>query len=300
MTLEIWDRAYLGLEYQKYPNQYDRVNDIYGPGAILCWFIVAYTVFAQFILSDSHSDTIRHDLVVTLSYPVLVAGHLVTQVSRFPGPRSQIWTMTNEQVIQHAAAIWASTRVCVIALGINSVLAGTALAVAQPRRPKRRICTLAISSFWIFIALCITGLGSDLKVFEVFLVVLAVGLCGVNFIALFCFTSSSLYVFFLFVLLAIHTILDVRRASTMQLSPRVGILSGFLAGFVLSAFGSAQFFAYWVLFFCPLSKHSLIDLGQTLSVVGGCINAGFFLFGKQHFAIVWEQIQGSVDHLLGD
>lgn len=105
-----------------FPNQYDRVHDVYGTGTIICWLLTAYTAWTQLLLSDPGADTVKRGLLVTLSYPIAVAGHLISQMRDYPGEKKEIWTTNKEEEVEFAAAISASSFVCLMALGINIVL----------------------------------------------------------------------------------------------------------------------------------------------------------------------------------
>lgn len=98
------------------PNQYSLVSDTYGPGVVLAWILVAYTIAAHIIERASPGiDTIKRDLLITVSFPAGVAVHLVILVSQYPDPYKEIWTTTENKLLPYATAIWAPAVVCRIA-----------------------------------------------------------------------------------------------------------------------------------------------------------------------------------------
>lgn len=99
------------------PNMSDRyllVSSFYGPGSVGCWLFTVASVVIAWTLNRRHrvKDTITNDLLATLTYPVVAAGHLLLQVRDFPGDRAAI--MTDGVFTQYTASIEASLNVCEI------------------------------------------------------------------------------------------------------------------------------------------------------------------------------------------
>ena len=101
------------------PNQYSLVSDTYGPGVVQAWILVAYTIAAHIIECASPGiDTIKRDLLITVSSPAGVAVHLVILVSQYPDPYKEIWTTTEMHLLPYATAIAGPAVVCSIALSV--------------------------------------------------------------------------------------------------------------------------------------------------------------------------------------
>ncbi|KAF1844732.1 uncharacterized protein K460DRAFT_405017 [Cucurbitaria berberidis CBS 394.84] len=174
----------LSLEH---PDRYSAVHALYGPGAYLAWILTAYSVFLQLYVSIQHPPqkpqtkektnldkdphtlpneknvnealpTIRNktnldkDLLLTLSSSLFAAAHLVYQVIRYPGPRSEIWTTEDEELIPRVTAIYATAQFCIVALGVHLVFIGLLY------KSRTRQYIVAATSLCILGALCFAGL----------------------------------------------------------------------------------------------------------------------------------------------
>ncbi|KAF2247276.1 hypothetical protein BU26DRAFT_566262 [Trematosphaeria pertusa] len=289
---------------EKVPNLYNRVSDTYGPSVFLAWILVAYTIAAQIGQEKSPSiDMIKRDLVITISYLIAVAIHLVLQVARFPGPRKEIWTTTEEQLVPYAAAIWASALMCRIALAMNTILAFLFLHFgrstefvrkSQEPLPKKRFWLLGVSSLWISVALCFESFPGSQH---------GVGIFGAG--QKICGAAYALFVTPLLLWVVLHILISL-IASLYQPVRGVGVLTSMevfaLLGTAFLSFLSILFVVCvngWVGFemwsrMLPKSGHPVLELGQALALVGGCINAAFSLRnvvkrrGRKYWAAVWK------------
>jgi hypothetical protein len=94
---------------------YDLVSGFYGPGAVVFWLLAALAITITWSLRVEHHadrDTLSNEFVGFLLYPVIAAGHLVIQMSQFPGQRHSIWDLKDKQLLSQSASIRASNAIC--------------------------------------------------------------------------------------------------------------------------------------------------------------------------------------------
>lgn len=282
------------------PGQYSRVSDVYGVGAVDCWILVAYSVAIQFTFKSPLLDTVTAELAATLLYPIIIAGHLILQVSKYPGPRGSIWTTDDEKLIQYAAAIQAACWICIIAFGINLTLGITTLQVAHPTRPKRRPALFGFVNVWIFAALCYSAFKEGFSRFlSGSLCVLAVAVFFAFFPVLMCIIGFSLSIPFVHIISAIRTcfhgsISDLWQKLMMAVFSQIYIAFSLLIGyFFVTGFHGL---------FMPISNHNITDLGQALAVLGAGVNVVFSIYDaiKASRRTVGGLASGLWDFILGD
>ncbi|KAH7392974.1 hypothetical protein BKA66DRAFT_606903 [Pyrenochaeta sp. MPI-SDFR-AT-0127] len=261
-----------------FPDQYNRVHDAYGPGSYLAWVLTAIALFLQLYFSrDGSKRVLRNadkDIFIVLAYPTFAAGHLIHQVLRYPGVRTDLWVTEQEDVIQYAAAIWASTRICVTAMSLTFLMA---VLIGVFYRSYWRLVVVLIINVFVLTAGIIAGKQGDWKdhletgflgvVLLTFLISAAVGFL-INSAANFMLLMANLRVSML--LLAQHQ----HQLFVQGIGKIIGNLFYVTATFLMS-FG--VFIGYIV--FVPTSQHSLLEPFQALALIGGLGNLGFTLRG---------------------
>jgi hypothetical protein len=258
-------------------NRYDRVPDVYGTGAIICWLLTAYTAWTQFVLSDPGADTIKRDLLVTLAYPIVVAGHLILQIRDYPAKRSDIWITNKEEDIELVAVISSSCFVCLMGLGINMVLW---LSIKDKVYPgvvaKKRLGVLGLSSLWVFGGLCSVGSGTSLG--HWFVGALCIVATALLFAAIPYFFDAALYFIVKFIYILVVSVVYFVDATAEELMVRiVWMLYTLMVSVVWLGVSCLPPFVFYMLLF-PRSTHGITDLGQAMAAIGGVINAMYALF----------------------
>jgi hypothetical protein len=256
------------------PHRYDTVHDSYGPGVVLGWICVAYGVAAHcFHLREAQHSfrLLDKDLVLTLAYPVVAATHLIVQYARYPGPKREIWSTTDESLIKYSTAISAAHTACVLALGINLVLAYVV------HKSKRRVYLIMAASIWILLAVIVVSLLDAGRAFVSFF-----GIFG----AAWAFVLTPGCVYLPLHLLAMYT-LHARVAVLASLQGnhtklKKGILlTPFLfllwAGIVTTCAVFAYILVYAVI--ASMSDKSLLELGQASALGFGMVNVCFSVHG---------------------
>jgi hypothetical protein len=126
------------------PDSLALVNSFYGPGATACWYLTCLSCLVSWSLHPKkrESDSVTADFIALVTFPVVAAAHLISQVHDYP-PQS---SMDHEVLEQINAAISASLTIaetylilCVILLVPNILI----------RSPKR-ILLLALTGIFCF------------------------------------------------------------------------------------------------------------------------------------------------------
>jgi hypothetical protein len=262
------------------PHRYDIVHDSYGPGVVLGWICVAYGVAAHCLQSRDAQHSLRlldKDLVLTLAYPIVAATHMVVQFVRYPGVKREIWTMTDDSLIKYATAISAAHTACVLALGINLVLAYVV------HKSKRRVYFIMAASTWILVAVIVVSLLDAMRAFVSF-----VGIFGAAWA--FVLTPGCIYLpLHLLAMYALHArvaVLASLQGNHKKLEKGI-LVTPFLfllwAGFVTVCAVFVYMLVYAVI--ASMSDKSLLELGQASALGFGMVNVCFSVHGiiKEHW-----------------
>lgn len=262
------------------PHRYDTVHDSYGPGVVLGWICVAYGVAAHCLHSDEAQHSLRlldKDLVLTLAYPIIAATHLIMQYAHYPGPKREIWTTTDESLIKYATAISAAHTACVLALGINLVLAYVV------HKSKRKVYLIMAASTWILLAVVIVSLLDGTRVFVSF-----VGIFGAAWA--FGMTPGCIYLpLHLLAMYALHArvaVLEILQGNHKKM--RGGLLvTPFLILLWVGLVATCAICSYLPLYavIASMSDKSLLELGQASAWGFGMVNVCFSVHGilKEHW-----------------
>ncbi|KAF2677671.1 hypothetical protein K458DRAFT_395741 [Lentithecium fluviatile CBS 122367] len=260
---------------------YERVHDIYGPGVFIAWILVGYSATIRLLPLDDppRTDSITHDFIATLAYPIVVAGHLIVQARRYPGPRNEMWDTTDEQLLPFMGAFNASFDVLYFALGLNGLWM---LMMAhhhwyEDRRQTRRIWLVTIASLWILVAFCFVPyagfLGTFLGSVAVFLACLfLVGAPLFLCMWIVCFVAAIVGCY----RTGAHLVARMRsfdRFAEEDFYPafKLAVAAVGASAFAVSNWSVLALGVYLV----PKSGHAWFDLGQAFSLTVGGINLGF-------------------------
>lgn len=259
-----------------FPHQYDRVHDAYGPGSYIAWILTTSSLLLQLCCSRENSTRLLRnadkDAFVVLAYPAFAAGHLISQIVRYPGDRSDMWTTEQEDVVQYAAAIWASTRICILAISITTMIIAR---VAFMHRSYGRLAVASILNVLMFTACVLAGIQGDWKQH------LLIGISAIVLLPI-CISASVAY-FFLAARYMVIALANLR--ALMVLVVRLDFQQFGWNMLKIIASSVAVLFGFWCFlignlgyFLCmPVSQHSAFEPFQILALLGGLANFGFTL-----------------------
>lgn len=276
-----------------YPHQYDRVHDSYGPGVFLGWVCMAYGVAAHFGVSKEKRPNIElldKDLVLVVAYPSVVAIHLIVQWAHYPSDRSKLWTTEDESIIQFAAAIWASTAVCVISLGINVIL------IYLLRDYRKRAEFVFLSSIWVFTAVIVVNSKDAAHGVMTFF-----GIFGAAFLSM--VTPACIYgPLHFFIISVIHfcvSIISIVRGDWAKAIARfLWCIAQLVAALLISIPCGVILYGLDYPAAIPESSHSLLDLGQASALFFGILSLLFsgLMLAKEFGAKWWTRMLEKADY----
>lgn len=95
------------------PERFELVSSLYGPGNLLCWFLLLLSVLASWTLNPrtARRDTITNDFLAVLTLPLVAVAHLLHQIYSHGRPRD-LFTGLNRDAVRAVAAIEAPLAVC--------------------------------------------------------------------------------------------------------------------------------------------------------------------------------------------
>ena len=165
-------------------SEFDPQTSLYGPGALLCWYLTLVCVFVTWCTHPTHHFgrlRITLDVVVFALYPCLAAGHMAILTSRFgrenlpdvsklllPGklrteietaghfiPQSSAHAFRGSYTVAFIYVLFASFTLLLIAAGDGIV--------ASPRRYRLLPWLLLLSNVWVLGCFCyvVSRLGLD-------------------------------------------------------------------------------------------------------------------------------------------
>ncbi|KAH7247457.1 uncharacterized protein BKA55DRAFT_571880 [Fusarium redolens] len=98
--------------------RFSLVASFYGPGNITSWLCMVISVFVTWCFNTQYrrKDSINTDLIFVLVVPGVAAGHVIYMIF-FSGvvehqPAQELFTSSDSQIVQHAAAAEAALNVC--------------------------------------------------------------------------------------------------------------------------------------------------------------------------------------------
>src|SRR5450432_2751668 len=94
-------------------NRYQLIYSLYGPGTTACWYLTVSSCFISWTLHPKKrvSGSIDDDFIAALAFPAVAAGHLISQVQGYPGPKDEMMTTSDPDLLQLIAAIEASLNI---------------------------------------------------------------------------------------------------------------------------------------------------------------------------------------------
>jgi hypothetical protein len=95
-------------------SKYALVDSLYGPGTVIAWLLTTFSILINWTLhtKSRHEDTITVDLAATLVFPIVAAGHLISQIHRLSTPVSEVMTSTHIDDMGIVAAFEAPLNIC--------------------------------------------------------------------------------------------------------------------------------------------------------------------------------------------
>jgi hypothetical protein len=95
-------------------SNYALVDSLYGPGTVIAWLLTTFSILINWTLHTKrrHEDTITVDLAATLVFPIVSAGHLISQIHRLSTPVSEVMTSTHIDDMGIVAAFEAPLNIC--------------------------------------------------------------------------------------------------------------------------------------------------------------------------------------------
>lgn len=138
------------------PERFELVSSLYGPGNLLCWFLLLLSVLVSWTLNPriARRDTITNDFLAVLLLPLVAVAHLLHQIYSHGRTRDLFTGFTRDDV-RAVAAIEAPLAVCEGFVVCASVM----YCVAAWRGQRRRmglvlgvggLCFAAEVPLWMF------------------------------------------------------------------------------------------------------------------------------------------------------
>ena len=132
---------------------YATVSSLYGPGTVSCWYLTTLSVLTSWTLHPHKrkSNSIDIDLIATLTFPVVAAGHLISQARLLLSQQHALdHTEPPHSVAAAAAAIEAPFVIVEIFMQISVIL----FLIAAWRRAFRRLMVTGVVGLLCFAVEC--------------------------------------------------------------------------------------------------------------------------------------------------
>jgi hypothetical protein len=93
--------------------RYDLVSSLYGPGTTACWFLTALSCLLSWTIHPKkrRSGSIDSDFIAVLTFPVVAAAHLISQLLNYPALKVEVLSTSDPDLLRQVAAIEASLNI---------------------------------------------------------------------------------------------------------------------------------------------------------------------------------------------
>jgi hypothetical protein len=104
--------------------RYDLVSSLYGPGTTACWFITALSCLLSWTIHPKkrRSGSIDSDFIAVLTFPVVAAAHLISQLLNYPALKVEVLSTSDPDLLRQVAAIEASLNITESSLVVFIIL----------------------------------------------------------------------------------------------------------------------------------------------------------------------------------